>query len=227
MAIINNKHKFIYIHIPKTAGTSISKFLEYYSTVIDIEIGGTELGEIMQDAFKARFGLSKHSSAQEIKNTLGDETWAKYMKFAIVREPIDRFVSGFNFLYGWQPQDIYAKKFTDKVRSFDSIDDFISSGLYLNINEVPENLFQPQVAWLMDDSNNFLVEKIIKMENVSIGLKSVMDNLNISHDWISRPLPNLNSSNPERDSFKKSSISPENIDALKKFYIKDFYFLCY
>lgn len=63
-------HNFVFIHIPKTAGTSIN------------------------DAF----GLDgEHKTALQLRGRLGRERWNKKFKFAFVRNPWDRIVSSFQF----------------------------------------------------------------------------------------------------------------------------------
>ena len=38
--IINNRYRFIYLHVPKTAGTTVSTILNQLSGPTDIDIGG-------------------------------------------------------------------------------------------------------------------------------------------------------------------------------------------
>jgi len=67
MSIINNKYKFIFVHVPKNGGTSITNFLSSYSTALDIEIGGTQIGELLQTSYIERYGISKHSTSLNLK----------------------------------------------------------------------------------------------------------------------------------------------------------------
>jgi len=73
--IINHLHKFIFIHIPKTAGTSMTRVLEF---------GGSEY-------------MSAHRSARNLNEELGDK-WKRYFTFAFVRNPWERQVSWYRFL---------------------------------------------------------------------------------------------------------------------------------
>ena len=61
----------IFIHIPRTSGTSIESAFNY---VMD-DIGG------------------KHLKASEIKKKVGINKWKSYFKFSIVRNPWERFAS--------------------------------------------------------------------------------------------------------------------------------------
>ena len=65
--LINRTHKWVYIHIPKTGGSSISHILN--------TVEGTE-------------SISTHGSILEVKDNISD-----YFKFTIVRNPYTRFLS--------------------------------------------------------------------------------------------------------------------------------------
>jgi len=66
------KHKdFIFIHIPKTAGTSMTK--------------------IFGEAFQ------KHNTAKEVIEIIGKKKWNNAYKFAVVRNPWDKVLSWYKF----------------------------------------------------------------------------------------------------------------------------------
>tara|TARA_B100000287_G_scaffold423464_1_gene466760 strand:+ start:113 stop:736 length:624 start_codon:yes stop_codon:yes gene_type:complete len=93
--IINHKYKFVFLHIPKTAGTSITKalspFCNKWDTILGCDCGPEEI--VKDDGFK----IHKHSNAQDIKTYMTSERWTNYFKFTFVRNPVDRAVS----LYEW------------------------------------------------------------------------------------------------------------------------------
>jgi hypothetical protein len=78
--MISYTNKFIFIHINKTAGTSIEHTLKPYGhkTVRNPHMGG--------------FKHSQHFTMGEYKKYLSDE-YDKYYKFTVVRNPWDRVVS--------------------------------------------------------------------------------------------------------------------------------------
>ena len=45
MAIINQSKKFIFVHVPKAAGTSVTSAFSKYTSYQDLEIGGAKFGE--------------------------------------------------------------------------------------------------------------------------------------------------------------------------------------
>ncbi|GAA2871200.1 hypothetical protein GGQ99_001060 [Aminobacter niigataensis] len=102
MALINNTHRFVFVHIPKCAGTAATLDLSSLTRACDIELGGTEFGEALLPAYSNRFRVSKHSTAQELAEAIGKDRWRTYFTFAFVRHPFDRAVSTFRFLKRWR-----------------------------------------------------------------------------------------------------------------------------
>ena len=67
--MINHKYKCIFIHIPRTSGTSLEKSFGYGDAP------------------------DKHYNAQDIFNKVGTKVWNSYFKFTFVRNPWDRVIS--------------------------------------------------------------------------------------------------------------------------------------
>ena len=100
--IVSHKHKFIFVHVPKTGGTSVVKALyPYLDHKNDIILGGHPDHEDNNDQDKKKAGeLHKHSTALEIKKKVGEKIWNEYFIFAFVRNPYDRIAS----VYEWWKQ---------------------------------------------------------------------------------------------------------------------------
>lgn len=106
--IISNSRRFIFVHNYKTAGEAITAALSPHLRWTDIELGSTDHGKRLDPVYRQRFGLWKHSTAQEIRQVVGDEIWQSYLTFGVVRHPYDRAVSLYGYLgkmaqrKGWQ-----------------------------------------------------------------------------------------------------------------------------
>lgn len=109
--IISNSRQFIFLHVPKCAGTSVAQALAEHLAWNDVQLGATPLGEAAVEGYRAQFGLSKHCTAREIRLVVGKELWGRYFTFAIVRHPFRRQLS----LY------TYLKRLVDGQRSRDRL----------------------------------------------------------------------------------------------------------
>ena len=83
--MISHEHKFLFIHIPRTSGSSIERQFQY--------------NEVKEQ--------NKHWNLNDWKNNLCDEDFKSYFKFTLVRNPwdilISKYVSGWYSLKGRGP----------------------------------------------------------------------------------------------------------------------------
>lgn len=96
--IVSNSRKFIFVHINKTAGTSVAEALAPHLAWNDLVLGATPIGHALHQPFRERFGLYKHSTAREIRTVVGESVWREYRSFAVVRDPVDRARSLYGYL---------------------------------------------------------------------------------------------------------------------------------
>ena len=141
--IINNTCRFIFVHIPKAAGSSLTNYLSKLSRYCDLEVGATALGEALQPEFRRRFGLSKHSSAMHIRAKVGEDIWQKYFTFGFVRNPYERTFSAFQFMKRMSERRIEAYA---QIKQYDTFAEFVRSDFYQT--EGPDGILNPQLSWL-------------------------------------------------------------------------------
>ena len=95
--IISNNKKYIFIHIPKCAGMSLTRALAPFCEWNDLVLGSTEFGTEIQSAYNKKFGLEKHSPVRDVVRVVGEEIWSEYFTFTVVRNPFSRIVSWYTF----------------------------------------------------------------------------------------------------------------------------------
>jgi hypothetical protein len=142
--IVNHTYKFIFVHVPKNAGTSVTQALSTLSSWRDLELGGTQFGEAIAPHFMKRFGLRKHSTASQIRKVVGEEIWSSYYKFGFVRDPYSRLQSLWSFLRKWKNWPN-----SEIMNSFESIDEFVTSDFFRSGG--PDQLLRPQAHFLDAD----------------------------------------------------------------------------
>lgn len=182
--IISHKYRFIFLKTSKTAGTSVEIALSKYCGDTDIitpisekdEIVRTKLGyRSSQNYFVAyskhsfrelltcmvnknsRLRYYNHISAEKIRKYIGKKIWDSYFKFAIERNPWDRFVS----LYYWR-----RSKGTNLT-----ISEFLDSNISKNLRKKGLELYSI--------NDEIAVNKICLYENLEEDLEQVRLHLGI------------------------------------------------
>ena len=90
--IVSHAKQFIFFAVPKTGTHAVRELLSSHKGPDDWEqqiLFGEQLSPIPEIA-KIQHG---HISAQQIASYLDKAAWESYFKFAIVRNPFDRFIS--------------------------------------------------------------------------------------------------------------------------------------
>lgn len=176
--IISNSHKFIFVHIQKCAGTSVTRALDPILQWNDIQCGGSKYGEQFQQIYRQRFGLHKHSSAHEILEVVGEELWNEYFTFSVVRNPFARAVSLYTYVkrmvndrglkkyirfYGKEKnQQLWSWPLTKAFLETRNFSEFIR---HKNFSHARGS--QPLFSFLSDkDGKNLIVDQTGKLENI-------------------------------------------------------------
>lgn len=95
--IINARHKFIFVHIPKVAGTSISTALENIPGTLRHWVAGTKHETLAE--------LQRHiNTRRTIIDRLLSRSPENYYTFAFVRNPWDRMSSFYKYLVENRPK---------------------------------------------------------------------------------------------------------------------------
>jgi hypothetical protein len=167
--LISDKHKFIFIHNPKAAGSSVFETLKPYANVM-CRHNIRQLNYYLHKFFGNVYSLCNygmHISAAELRRDIPKRKWDRFFKFGIVRNPYDRAASFFFYLR--------ARPDSDKYEEFKSLGTFKNYILKLR----NEHWKETQQYYFTDEHGGLLVDRIIKFENLQEEFAGVMQSLNL------------------------------------------------
>ena len=198
--MISLVHKVIFIHIPKCAGQSVEEtFLNDLQLSWDDHRYLFGCFEKPTSWTKNIPGRIAHLTAKEILDFkfLPIEIFNSFYKFSIVRDPVQRLVSSWNYL---DPEE--------------NFDDWVSSKVSSGHKE-NNYFFKDQTDYLFDENNKSLVDDIVPFKTLGSSQHNFYNYLeNIS------ALSHRNASK-KRDIY----ISKETTKLIKDLYKKDYKYL--
>ena len=147
-----DEHRCIFIHITKTAGTSVAKGLFNY--------------------------LPYHYTAIDYRVIYSRKTFYQYFKFAFVRNPWDRTYSAYRYLQsgGWNDDD---KKWRDQhIASYHDFNDFVMH--WLTPENIQKHVhFLPQHHFICDSKDRLLVDYLAYFETINEDFDKIAEKLGI------------------------------------------------
>ena len=132
--MISLQKRFLFVHIPKTAGNSIQSVLRDYSEDQLVALRKEQDGIERFGLRNPKYKIKKHSTLSEYRDALGHEQFRDLYKFTCVRNPWDRMVS-YYFTPTQSPETWSPKKFRGIISKAVSVPD------YLRLDNSEENPF--------------------------------------------------------------------------------------
>jgi hypothetical protein len=164
--MISFQKRFLFVHIPKTAGNSIQSVLRDYSEDQLVALRKEQDGIERFGLRNPNYNIKKHSTLAEYRDALGNEQFRVLYKFTCVRNPWDRMVS-YYFTPTQAPEDWDRKKFRRIISKAVSIAD------YLRLDQGEEDPFAN-------------VDYILRFENLAVDFRTVCGMLGISPAMLPR-----------------------------------------
>ncbi|TNJ45776.1 sulfotransferase family 2 domain-containing protein [Tamlana fucoidanivorans] len=172
--MISHKHKCIFIHIPKTAGTSINSF---FHPGVKFHFDNADYERLFGWCSKRQLHM-QHATAKQLLETelVTQEQWDSYFKFTFVRNPWDRSYSD----YQWIQEFTKIKgSFKDYIRGkgvFKDIFNNKSKSSYLGDHLLTQTSF-------FDFEGKFKPNFVGRFEDFQSDIKTVLKELHIEEDF--------------------------------------------
>jgi hypothetical protein len=217
MTVINRTHGFIFIHIPKTGGTSIKEQLREYGHEADIYIDRPADAAALVGINERK--IRKHSSAVQVHQALGSAEFDRLFKFCFVRNPFIRTMSLFRFLRfnfrSWPRSEM--------MESLDTLEKFVGSPIFRGTG--PGGIASSQVHWLADKTGAIRVNFIARVERLDADFREIRTRLALPCSG--KPLRRANESKGATDPLIAELVSGTVVDAIRTRYASDFQLLGY
>jgi len=231
---------FFWLHIKKSAGISTRNLLSPHYVQVNRKKVKTfrnaspaEFNDILNN-YRVILGKYQFKRALYAKEKLFPEDWDKIFSFAFSREPVDRCISMFYYLYFQKKSvlkdlsrlyynTISIKKLTlNESYSFDAFLSFVEQARSSPSIHKPIDLhFTTHTATMWEDVTDFegnqLLTKIYRLSNLNNAINEVFENCGLEKKDLA-DTPHFNR-NKNRRSFNPSK---EQIRRIEQIYEKDF-----
>lgn len=123
--LISESHRFIFVHVQKTAGTSLARLLE----PVALQPDGGRLNRMASDLNLRHWRhtwFRKHAPLRRARQRLPEAFYRDSFKFAFVRNPWDRLVSWYSYIQSRPEHHRHDK--VGRMSGFDAfVHDFTAS----------------------------------------------------------------------------------------------------
>ena len=171
--MISHKHKCIFIHIPKTAGTSIHRIFNY-----------TIPKPYVDDQNRER----DHFTAVDYRENMSN--YNEYFKFTLTRNPWDKLVS--EYLFFKRGSEVYKHQLPRIIDTKNiTFTEFIVKLQNTNFNgysHYDKSHYIPQVDYMLDENYNKIIDFIGKFENLQEDINIICDKIGLAQ----KKLPHIN-----------------------------------
>ena len=166
--LISHKHKFIFIHIAKTGGSSVSHALMPYCRPRIFQKLHNYFHLLNINIFKP-FPYEGHISARKLAHELGTDTFQKYFSFSMVRNPWDWQLSMYFFMLSRPKHPTH-----DTIKNLGSFENYIRWRSEIGMHS--------QKALLSNKEGKLIVDYVGRFEELQKHFDTVCEKIGVKAD---------------------------------------------
>lgn len=160
--ILSTSHTFIFVHVPKTAGTSLTSALEPFGVYPKRTVWRSIMRRLPVVEPLDKVYLRKHETARGVRRKIGAEAFGRFHRFGVVRNPYDHAVSHYEFMKQFRipktAQKVAAMSFADYLR-YRMKPPFWNDTFFARLPN--------QSYFLADDDDSLLVHRLLRFESLA------------------------------------------------------------
>jgi hypothetical protein len=161
--MISRRHRCIFVHIPRTGGTSIEHML-WPEPRSEADLWW---GYISRYRNRHQTGALQHLFARHIRQEVGQQTFSAYFKFAMVRNPWEKALS--QYLYLQRRKDLLEFLGLRRGDPFPRYLERIQQRVHVQ--------WEPQYKFLLDDDDTLLVDFVGRFEHYDRDVTAILRHL--------------------------------------------------
>lgn len=172
--ILSLSHSFIFVHVPKTAGSSITMMLSAYGRDYQRSIWRSisRRSPFKEKPENAHFRI--HAPADSIARKLSRPVYDSFNSFAVVRNPFDHAVSHFEYMKQYRSKRV-AENFAKM-----NFEEYLAERMKKPSLMVPFFARLPdQSYFLASNTGEMLVKTLIKFENLDAEMDAFADKVTL------------------------------------------------
>lgn len=210
--IISEEYKFIFVHVPKTAGLSVKDAFRKYGRPKDRTIWRSISRRLPFYESPSKSYLKGHDPARKMIAKLSRPIFDDFLSFAVVRNPFDHAVSHYEYM-----KQFRIKSTAEKVGKM-SFQEYLENRVKAPfLNNTIFARMPDQSYYLVDKFGKIAVKRIIKFENLNSELEQLGRDLALPSFELRHVNKTKASKKPLQDYY-----SDVTVDLVKKIYNRDF-----
>jgi hypothetical protein len=218
---VSDSHRFIFIHVPKAAGTSVTVALNQAGVRLGLNgpldfpqmVEHRSDREFLKATLRKSYSINNfgqfpvaHLPATIVRELVLPQVWSSYFKFTFVRNPWDAAVSAFHYLKPMMKDPDFRKLEPGYAALFDDRD-------FTDYVKTLPSFFSDQSSMICDEQGRFLVDFVGKYENIVDDFAQVAKHIGIS--------PTLPRANVSEHADYRQYYTPETQEILRRHYARD------
>jgi len=217
--ILSQSHKFLFVHVPKTAGTALTAALSPFGVTGTRHLWRRLLRRLPVTESPDHAYLRKHETAADIRRKLSPAVFDRYHRFAVVRNPFDHAVSHYEYLKEFRnariARQMSAMSFTEYLHHRIK-GKTLTTRFFVRLPD--------QAHFIADADGALLVHRIMRFESLQDDFKALVRDLALGDV----ELKQVNRTKAKSGSKSyKSYYDTESSDLVRQLYARDFRILGY